>query len=515
MEKKGNGRSAGGFLPGKHVPLWIDTTPGTDYPPLAGSFGPVDVAVLGGGITGITTAALLRDAGLSVAVIEAGRIVSGVTGHTTAKITSQHGLIYKDLLSRFGEDLARLYGDANEAGKEQYAALIARRGIDCDFTRKSAYTYAETSEDLERVAAEVNAAKRLGLPASFIENPPLPFSTRGAVQFINQAQLHPRKYLLALADQLVSEGCHIFEKTRALEIKEGNICEVLTDRGPVKAMKVVVATHFPISDPAFYFARMYPKRSYVLGAFLDGPAPDGMFYSTTTPFHSIRTHLVGGRELVLIGGQNHKTGHGGSTIEMYRKLEKFARENLRSQSIEYHWSTQDNVTIDSVPYIGRLGPNYSQVFVATGFGGWGMAHGMVAALLLTDLILDRPNAWAELYDPNRLKRVGSTKLITENVHAVQHLVFSRVFSPDSFRIEELEPRDGGIIRHKLGQVAVAKDSDGTVHTLSPSCTHMGCILSWNDAEESWDCPCHGSRFTAGGEVLHGPAQKPLEKKTLD
>lgn len=503
-------------LPGRHVALWIDTTPETDYPPLGEMPGTIDVAVVGGGITGLTTAALLREEGLSVAVFEAKRIAEGVTGHTTAKITSQHGLFYDYLTNQFGKELAGLYAHANQSAIEKLEALISKRQIECDLVKKSAYTYAASEKDIFEVASEVKAAESLGLPVSFAERTTLPFETKGAVCFQNQAQFHPRKYLLGLAGQLVSEGCRIFENTRVVDVKEGNPCELVTQKGTVKAKHVVIATYFPFKDPGFYFARMYPSRSYAMAARLNGPIPDGMFYSSSEPHYSVRSQPAeGGGELAVYSGLSHKTGHGGSTIQFYHKLEDWIRTGFDVASIDYCWSTQDNVTIDQVAYIGRLGPGYEKVFVATGFNQWGMTQSMVAANIFTDAILERKNPSADVYDPNRLKRVSSTKLITQNVHAVQHLVLSRIFSPDSFDPKELGPGEGGIIRHNLGQVAVAKDKAGNIHSVSPTCVHMGCILSWNDGEESWDCPCHGSRFAVDGEVLQGPAQENLPKKSIE
>lgn len=514
--RKGNEFETDPALPGKHVALWIDDTPATGYPPLNGNLTGIDVAVIGGGITGLTTAALLHEAGFSVALFEANRIAMGVTGHTTAKITSQHGLLYDYLTAQFSKELAAVYAEANQSAIARLDSLVSTRNIDCDFIRKDAYTYAASEKDIFELAAEVKAAEAVGLPVSFVERTSLPFETRGAIRFGEQAQFHPRKYLLALSRQLAASGCQIFENMRVMNIQEGAPCEIITRRGSVKAKYVVVASYFPIKDPGFYFARMYPSRSYVLAARLNEPVPDGMFYSAAEPHYSIRSQVSEhGGELAVFSGLSHKTGHGGSTMEFYKKLEEWVRTNFDVKSIEYCWSTQDNITMDRVAYIGRLGPGYEKVFVATGFGQWGMTQSMVAASIITDTILDRPNDWAELYDPNRLKRVSSTKLITQNVHAVQHLVLSRIFSPDSFDPKELKPREGGIVRHKLGQVAVAKDRKGALHTVSPTCIHMGCINSWNDAEESWDCPCHGSRYAADGTVLQGPAQEDLEKKSIE
>ncbi len=500
-------------LPGKHEPIWIDTTPETRYSSLAGNL-TVDAVIVGGGLVGINTAALLQDAGLSVAVVDACRIVTGVTGHTTAKITSLHGLIYKHLIDSFGKDGAYAYGEANQAAIAMYERIIKERGLSCDFMRTSAYTYTTEDKDLDQVVEEVKAAQMLGLPAEYVTATPLPYPVKGAVKFSGQAHFHPRKYLLELAGQLERKGAYFFEKSRALDLKRGNPLEVVTDKGPIRGKHVVVATHFPFHDPAFFFARMYPKRSYVLGVRLNGKAPEGLFYSASEPYHSVRSHPAGLEDMVLVGGRNHKTGHGGDTVERYRQVEKFARENFDVKSIEYHWSTQDYVSSDRAPYIGKL-PNWDGVYVATAFAGWGMTHGMVAAAIITDAVLGRSNPWSSLYDPSRMKLTGTSKLITENVDAVKHLVIGHTFAADRFKAEDLKRGEGGIVDSADGKAAVARDAKGTLHSLSPTCTHMGCIVNWNNAEESWDCPCHGSRFSADGEVIHGPAQSNLEKKPVD
>src|SRR4051812_18295697 len=275
--------TASSGLPGEPVSLWLATTPETNFSALTNDAS-VDVAIIGGGIAGVTTALLLKQAGASVAIIEAGRIAESVTGNTTAKVTSQHGLIYDHLISQFGAEGAQAYADSQEAAIEKIAALVDLNKIDCDFMRTDAYVYTESQDELERITAEVEAATKLGLPASYAESTPLPFEIKGAIRFANQARFHPRKYLLALIEKITGDGSHIFESTRALEIEEKErICHVNTDKGKVRAGHVVIATHFPFYDPAMYFARMHPKRSYVLGCRLNSKAPEGMFITAESP----------------------------------------------------------------------------------------------------------------------------------------------------------------------------------------------------------------------------------------
>jgi glycine/D-amino acid oxidase-like deaminating enzyme/nitrite reductase/ring-hydroxylating ferredoxin subunit len=503
-------------LPGEPVSLWLATTDTTDFPQLTDSLS-VDVAIIGGGISGITTALLLKEQGAKVAIIEARRIAASVTGNTTAKVTSQHGLIYDHLVSQFGMEGAQAYADSQQAALEKIASLVEENGIDCDFTRTNAYVYTEDEAELERITAEVEAATKLGLPASYVETTSLPFEIRGAIEFANQARFHPRKYLLALAGKIPGDGSYIFEKTRALNIEEEDkTCRVTTDKGVVKAGKVVVSSHFPFYDPAMYFARMYPKRSYVLGCRLSEKAPEGMFITSEAPFHSFRSNpLETGGEIWMVGGENHKTGQGGDTREHYRNLERFARERFSVEAIEYRWSTQDNVTVDRVPYIGKASAGSEHLFVATGFGGWGMTNSTVSAIILSDLVLGRENNWSSLYDPARFKPLTSAKdLVVENVDVAKHFVGDRLSVKDADSVPDLKEGEGRVVELDDEKVAICKLAGGAIHAVSATCTHMGCIVAWNGAEKSWDCPCHGSRFNYDGMVIQGPANKDLEKVSL-
>ncbi len=502
-------------LPGKPVSLWLATTPETDFPAMAKDIS-VDVAVVGGGIAGIATAFLLKRAGVTVAVVEAGRVVESVTGNTTAKITSLHHLIYDYLINQFGEDGARQYADAQTAAIDKIASLVEEHKISCDFRRTPAYTYTEEDVDLDQIKAEVEAATKLGLPASYVETMPLPFPIKGAVKFENQAQFHPRKYLLALAEKLPGEGSHVFEGTRALEIEDNDPCRVKTSRGTITAKSVIITTHFPFQDPNIYFAAMHPMRSYVLGCRLQGAVPQGMYVSTGTPHNSIRNNPYEGGEIVMLGGEHHKTGQGGDMSDHYRRLEEWARANFDVQSVEFRWSTQDNNTVDKVPYIGRLSSGSKHLYVATGFGGWGMTNSHIAAMLLTDMIVGRKNDWEEVFEPSRFKPVTSAgDLVSENMNVAKEFMGDRISTPELDELEKIATGSGEVVKWKGERVALYKDEGGKVHACSATCTHMGCIVHWNSAEKSWDCPCHGSRYAPTGERIYGPPPHDLGKQPLD
>jgi glycine/D-amino acid oxidase-like deaminating enzyme/nitrite reductase/ring-hydroxylating ferredoxin subunit len=473
----------------------------------------VDVAIIGGGIVGLTTAAVLKRAGKTVAVLESKRIVRGASGYTTAKVTSGHGLIYAELTKTFGADGARIYADANQAAVERIAQFVQEDGIDCDFERKANYVYAESDEEVQSIEEEVEAARRCGLGVTFVGETPLPYPVAGAIRLDNQAQFHPRKYLLALAESIPGDGSHIFERTRAVDVDEDEPCAVRTDGGLLRARDVVVATQLPFLDRGLFFAKTYPHRSYAVAAPIDeARAPDGMFINSGTPTRSVRTIRDGRRVLVQVGGQGHKTGQEEDPYARYGALDEFLRRNWPDAGdVEYRWSTQDYMSPDRVPYIGRLRRGSKHVSTATGFNKWGMTNGTVAALILSDRILGRENEWAELFESKRLKPRVTPKLVKEGVSMGFHFVADRLSRAEAGSAAELGNGEGGIVRVRGRKRAVYRDEGGELHVLSPVCRHLGCIVSWNRAERSWDCPCHGSRYTGEGRMIQGPTVKDLKR----
>lgn len=500
---------------GKAESVWIDTTPTTSYPSFADTTQP-EAVVIGGGIAGLTTAYLLQEAGVPTVVLEMRGISQGVTGYTTAKVTSLHTLIYSHLLKQFGEEQARMYGAANQAGLEKIATLSADLNIDCDFKRTNAYTCAQQADDTGKIEAELKAAQRLGLPATYVSDLPIPMQTFGAITFDNQAQFHPRKYLLGLAHAFEQRGGHIYEHTRVLQIKEDKLNTVVTDRGSLGAPHVVVASHYPMYDPALYFTRLHPSRSLVLGLRLENKAPEGMFISCSEPMHSFRNQPMPDGEILIMGGQHYKTGQEEDVLMRYEQLAIFAHEHFKVHSIDYHWSTQDCQTPDRVPYIGSISPSSQGVYIATGFNGWGMTNGTAAGMILSDKILKRDNPWAEVFNPSRLKPVASAgELIGEGINVAKELIADLLPKTSLEHARTLTPGEGMIVQSGTEKIAVSCDAQGKLHAVSAVCTHMGCVVNWNNAEFSWDCPCHGSRFAPDGLILHGPATKELLGKTLE
>lgn len=495
----------------EHQSFWIASTLQSSYPPLTEDLA-VDVAIVGAGLAGITAAMLLKKAGKTVAVIEAGRVAEGVSGHTTAKLTSLHQLKYASLMDSMGEEKAGQYGASNQAAIAQVASLVQDEQIDCDFEHKDAYTFVTDADLLEKVQAEVAAAQQLGLPADFVTETTLPFAIQGAVKFSHQAQFHPRKYILCLAGKIHGEGSYVFEHTRVRTVEDESPCHVRTEQGPtVTAQDVIVATNLPILDQGLYFAKTFPKRSYLIGARIDPAiAPNGVFIGTGEKYRSVRTTPTDdGGTLLLIGGEGHKVGEANDTEERFERLADYARQHFGVTSVDYFWSTQDYVSFDGLPYIGPLTPLNRHTYIATGFSLWGMTNSTLSAMILSDLILGRDNPWASLYESTRPTPFVSQASIKNNLDVGVRWFGDRIKGlfdgPDKVR-----PGEGRLVTMGTDKVAAYRDEQGTLHQVSAVCPHLGCIVDWNAAENSWDCPCHGSRFDPDGNILHGPAVKCLE-----
>jgi glycine/D-amino acid oxidase-like deaminating enzyme/nitrite reductase/ring-hydroxylating ferredoxin subunit len=502
-------------LDGKNTSPWIDTTERSAYPALDREIH-VDVAVLGGGMAGLMTALLLKRAGARVAVLEAERVAEGVTAYSTAKVSALHGIQYSSLESSFGAEGARIYAHANQSAIDRIEDLIDELAIDCDWRRKPGFTYAEDEAGREQVERETGAAVSAGLKASFTTETDLPWPVTGAVRAEDQAEFHPRKFLLALAAEIPGDGSHVFEHTQATNVADGEPARVETGTGhPVMADDVVVATHIPFLDRAGFFARMHAERSYGLGVYARGQAPQGMYLSTESPPHTVRSHPTERGELLILGGESHKVGQSGEdTAERVARLEAWARERFDVVEIAYRWSTQDNMPVDGVPYVGRLMPGAKSIWVATGFMKWGLTNGTAAAEILVDLIAGRTNPWASLFDSNRFKPgAAATEFVKENANVGWRFMRDKLSSGDAGSAEELHPGQAGLVGRGPNKTAAYRDEDGTLYELSANCTHMGCTVKWNTAERSWDCPCHGSRFHYDGTVLQGPALKGLSPKT--
>lgn len=501
-------------LPDVPHSYWMASTQSTDYPPLREDID-VDVAIVGGGMVGITAGYLLKKEGMKVAIIEADRILQGTTGHTTAKITSQHGLIYNKTVTNLGYEMAKQYADANEHAIRFIEKLIKENNIDCDFVEQSSYIYTLKDEYVKDIEDEAKTASDLGIKAVYIDSTPLPFSVKAAVRFDNQAQFHPRKYLLSLAGKIPGSGSYIFENTRAvdMDVKDGTGTAVIAENGNrVNAKHIIISSHYPFYNmEGFYFARIYPERSYVLGLKINEKYPGGMYISAEDPARSLRSQNFGDGEIVLVSGEHHKTGHGESTMEHYENLSKFAHDIFTVKDIPYRWSTQDCMTLDSIPYVGYFTSSSRNIYVATGFGKWGMTNSTVSAIILRDLITTGKSEWQDVYNPSRTDIGASAKnFIVENADVAKQLISGKLSPAPSEA--EIKPGEAKVITVDGQRTGAYRDNQGTLHLTDITCTHLGCELKWNDGEKTWDCPCHGSRFTYEGDIVEGPALKNIKKE---
>jgi glycine/D-amino acid oxidase-like deaminating enzyme/nitrite reductase/ring-hydroxylating ferredoxin subunit len=481
----------------------MQSTMPTSYPTLTDPVD-TDVAVVGGGIAGLCIAWTLARAGRRVTLLESGRLAEATTGNTTAKVTALHRTIYNDLGGK-----ADLYAQSQLAAIGQITAAVADIGVDCDLEARVAYTYATSEKGARALRDEATAAAAAGLPAEFVTTTPLPFEVSGAVRVTGQAQFHPRKFLLALADDLTRQGGRIYENSRVVEIADGHV--TIESGALVRADDIVVATGFPAFDRPELFTRLVPARELVVAAPIPSDAdPDGMFIGTDDG-RSVRTApLDEGRRLLIVTGEIYQPGEGG-VEDRFTALADWMRDQFPTADAQYRWSAQDYATSDKIPFVGRY-PGRDKVWVATGFGGWGMTNAMMSAHLLTARITGAAvPQWADLYDPHRLHPLTEApSLVKAAATVMRNLVGERIGHPQATPAD-LEPSQGAVVTMDGQRCAAFRDDDGKLHTVSATCTHLGCIVGFNDADKTWECPCHGSRFDVDGAVLQGPALKPLPR----
>lgn len=470
--------------------IWNENVEIPERPPLPGDMS-VEAAVIGAGMAGILISYFLKQKGIKVIVLEADRIAGGQTKNTTAKITSQHGLIYNKLIHKYGHRKARLYAGAHEDAVDMFQKIIEEKNIDCDFERLPSYLY--STRDRRKLMHEAMAAEQIGLPACFLETISLPFETVGAVRFDNQAQFHPLKFIYAVSQEL-----EIYEQTKVLSVNDHII---QTNHGNVTAGKIIFATHYPfINIPGYFFLRQHQERSYV-AAFSGADKLDGMYYSIDKKGISLRSW----GDYLLIGSGSHRTGYnedGGH----YEHIRNMAGEYFKDAEEVDCWSAQDCITHDSLQFIGRYSSKKPYWYVATGFRKWGMTSSMLSAMIISDEICGEKNKYAHLFSPQRLHILASLKkLLMDAGVSIKGLVKGyHLFYCENEA--DIMRGHGGIIRRGLKRYGCFKDDDGNLHIISLRCPHMGCQLLWNQDELSWDCPCHGSRFDYDGNLIDNPAQ---------
>lgn len=495
--------------------FWSSTAPApTQHPRLEGDT-TADVAIVGAGITGVTAALLLAQRGQRVVLLEARRVGQGETGFTTAHLTEAIDTRYATLSRDFGREGARLAADASRAAIDRIEHFVLELGIDCDFRRLAGYLYTERESDLEALHAEHHAANAAGLATSMTREVPLPFPTAGAVVFPRQAELHIGMYLAGLVQAFTAAGGRVFEDTRVTSVDDGDPCTVVTESGVVRAAKVIVAANAPLNR-VFLQTKLAHYRSYAIAASVGAGPLSGLFWDTDDPYHYLRSARIPGTEasVLVVGGEDHKTGAVDDTAERYERLVRYVAKRFPLLEVGHRWSAQIVETVDGLPFIGRNSLD-TRVYVATGFAGNGITFGTTAGILMTDLVLGRENAWSDLFEPTRVKPVASASaFVTNNAEVGLHMVGDWVRGAEARDLSEIAPGDGKLVKVRGQRLAVYRAPEGELHAVTPVCPHLGCLVHFNAAERSWDCPCHGSRFDVSGAVLNGPSTKPLERVDL-
>lgn len=490
--------------------LWRKTSSLQSFPTLSSDI-TTDICVVGGGITGLTTAYLLGNEGLNVTLIEADELLNGTTGHTTAKVTAQHGLIYDELINHIGLEKAKAYYEANLSAVEFIKETVSKYNINCGFSEQDAIIYSMSSQYAKKVEKEYEAYQKIGISSQMTNNFTLPMNPMNMVIMNQQYQFHPLLYLQRLVEEMTNKNVLIYEKTAAMDILEEDHTKVLTKQGhKITCKHVIIASHFPFYDAGFYFTRMYAERSYVIAVKDTISFPEGMFYSADTPRRSLRTFSNQDEKLILVGGESHKTGQGIHTNKHYDALKRFSSDILQCNEVRYQWSAQDLSTIDKIPYVGEMRKGKMSILVATGYRKWGMTNGTAAAMLIRDMITEKDNPYKGLFNPSRFYADPSIKnFISANMDVAKHLIKGK------FSIEQqknsLDLNEATIKTVDGKKVGCFMDESGEMHVVDTTCTHLGCEVAWNNSEKTWDCPCHGSRFSYNGDVIEGPAIEPLKK----
>jgi len=484
-----------------------------------------DICIIGGGITGITTAYYLNQYKIKNIILEKDRICQKTSGHSTAKITSQHGLFYKYLIDSQGKEFAKKYYEANEKAIQDIIQIINQEKIECHLERQSAYVFTQKIEDMQKIKDEVEAVKSFGGIANYIEAPNIEINNINkesnnrikalcAIEFPNQAQFNPYQYVSELAKKCEQGHTKIYENSKVMDLEEtehGYILK-LENGTRVKAKYIIIATKYPIINfPGMYFLKMYQSTSNVIVVDPKQELFEGMYINSEDPTISLRTIKEKDKTLLAIAGFDHKTGAKIDLQNGYQYLEKIAKSMYPNCEVKYCWNTEDCISLDKIPYIGEFSNVMPRVYVATGYNKWGMTSSNIAANIIVDKIIGKENPYEDIFRATRLEAIKNRKevgnILKETVHS---LVLNKLEIPKETE-EQIENDQGKIVEIQGEKVGIYKDIQGSVFKVKPICTHLGCELSWNNLDKTWDCPCHGSRYTYKGELIYGPSVKNLER----
>ncbi|RYY37233.1 MAG: FAD-dependent oxidoreductase [Sphingobacteriaceae bacterium] len=471
-----------------------------------------DVLIIGGGITGITTALLLQQKGKSVILAEAYNIGFGTTGGTSAHLNTFFDATYPEIDSDFGEDASKLIANSGKEAMEMIAAFVKQYDIDCDFEYKDGYLFSQNQDETKQLDEILTSSQKAGIDVNESKSNGLPISFEKSIVFKQQGLFHPIKYITKLAEVFVQQGGMLVENSFIGNIEKDDLFyKAESGDLSIKAFNVVYATHIPPGINVANFT-CAPYRSYVLGVTLkDDNYPNCLSYDMQEPYHYFRTHEVDGKKYLVVGGEDHKTGHD-DPEQAFKNLEDYVRGIYNVDEVAYKWSSQYYTPTDGLPYIGKLPLGGNEVYIATGYNGNGMMFGTLAGRILSDMICGEQNQYEKLFSPSRIKPVaGFTEFVKENATVAWDFVAGRFSSKDIESLNELKNGDGMIAKYKGEKLAVYKDEHGKIHALSPVCTHAKCIVNFNAEEKSWDCPCHGGRFDIEGNVLTGPPRSELKK----
>lgn len=469
-----------------------------------------DVIIVGGGITGVTTAFLLQEAGFKCLLLEAANLGFGTTGGTTAHLNTLLDVSYETIEKNFGLQASRAIAKASANAIRFIEKMTQEYKIDCGFQTADAYQYAQNEEQDKALVREATAATNAGLDVSRVATLPLPIACSSAIQVKGQAKFSPLPYLYELAKEFENLGGVILENTRVTDIAHNETVDVTAGEHTFSGRKLILATHIPPGINLLHL-RCVPYRSYAVAVRLSqNDYPQDLYYDMEDPFHYIRSQEVDGQQYLIVGGEDHKTGHHENTTLCFRQLEAWVRKHFPVAEITQRWSSQFYEPVDGLPYIGQLPGEEEDIYVATGFSGNGMIYGTVAALLLRDMLLGVQHELEKILDPNRLKPIaGFSNFISHNADVAKQFVGKLIPAASLPQLADLAPGEGKVITYESEKMAIYKDEAGELHTVSPVCTHMKCDVSWNSGERSWDCPCHGARYNTDGQVLNCPSTMAL------